>query len=210
MITNKQISQREVALAKARKVGARESAAFDVASLVISPAADFRHRLRAMEQQLKNLNFEVAVVYSVEGDERCRVKGLYDSLDLSAHEELIQGGILTHNHPDGGFFSLNDVTLAHKVDLTELRAVRKDKPSQVVSMSRPDSGWNLTAYEELMKAETIRWRQAEALQYTRKLGELWTDEKAMAYATEWGRQEWIALFPVLLTRLGLTWVTRSI
>ena len=207
MITSKQISQRSVALAKAQRIGARESAAFDVASLLTSPAANFQIRLRTMEQQLNKLNFEVAVVYSVDGDELCRVKGQYDFLDLSAHEELIQGGILTHNHPDGGFFSRSDMAMAHQLDLKELRAVRKGKPSQVISMIRPNSGWNLAAYDELMKAETTRWRQEQLLQYTRKLGELWAQEDALAYADEWGRQDWIALFPGLLTRLGLTWTT---
>jgi hypothetical protein len=102
------------------------------------------------------------------------------------------------------------VALAHKVDLTELRAVRKGKPSQVVSISRPDSGWNPTAYEELIKAETTRLRQGELWQYARELSELGTDEKALTYATEWSRQEWIALFPGLLTQLGLTQVTSQI
>lgn len=210
MITDKHIAQRAAAVEKARKIAEREAAIFDVNSLIVPSDASFRKRLRVMEQQLSKLHFEVAVVYSAEGNELARVKGQCDSVDVNEVEEQVYGGILTHNHPDGGFFSRGDVGLAHEADLMELRAVRKGNPAQVVIMCRPDGGWDSTAYEALMTAETDRCGEDKQKQYDAKLQQSGSHEKAAAYADEWSRQQWISLFPELLTRLGLTWIEKRL
>lgn len=132
----------------------RELAAFDVKSIVTSPAVNFRHRLWSVERQLADYSFEVGFIYSLQGAELDRIKGTEKGVQLTAaHKALARGGIITHNHPDGSFISWADVVQAHELDLAELRVVRQGNPVQVVSITRPEEGWKYEACVEYMQRQ---------------------------------------------------------
>ncbi|SNR89472.1 hypothetical protein [Hymenobacter mucosus] len=132
----------------------RALAAFDVRSIVASPAPGFRHRLWSVEKQLADYSFEVGFIYSPQGVELARIKGTERGVQLTAaHKVLARGGIITHNHPDGSFISWVDVVQAHELDVAELRVVQGSNPAQVVSITRPKGGWKYEACVEYMQRQ---------------------------------------------------------
>jgi hypothetical protein len=126
-------------------------------AIILSESPNFKHRLWSAEMQLVPLPVEVAFLFTADGVELGRAIGTAKQVRLTEEQcELVRGGILTHNHPDGSFFSKQDVWLAHKLDLTELRAVQKGTPVQVLSMRRPPKGWGSAVdFEALVESEEI-------------------------------------------------------
>ncbi|WP_139926425.1 hypothetical protein [Hymenobacter sp. DG01] len=134
-----------------------DTAAFDVESIISSTSEDFQHRLHSVEAQLLHLPIEVAFGYSAAGKELFRVKGNALAVQLTPEQkQLVRGGILTHNHPDGSFFSVGDVGEAHDMDLTELRAVSNRTPAVVFSMRRPARGWRKPLFAYYISREEQR------------------------------------------------------
>ncbi|WP_460585136.1 hypothetical protein [Hymenobacter arcticus] len=175
---------------------------FELSSITSSASEDFRHRLWSVEAQLAPLTFEVAFLYSADGTECKRVKGTATTICIELtdeQQEQMQDGILTHNHPDGSFFSLEDIRLSYKLNLTELRAVRKGEPAQVLSTRLPIRKW-LT----LEKFNTY-WEREENLHYQQEVQRndeqgrpLQSAEAVMDKANE----TWPAYFQSRLIELG--------
>lgn len=111
--------------------------------------------LEAEDKIRKNKSFETAVVFDKNGKEIFRKKGKATSVAFT-HSELsgFKDSIFTHNHPRGwkhkendlrrigSSFSIGDVRVAIKADVTEMRAAT---PLYTFSIKRPKNGWKMTA-----------------------------------------------------------------
>jgi hypothetical protein len=191
------------------KQGNLDAIRFDVATIKASDSDSFQHRLWYVESQLVQLTFEVAFLYSVKGEELARVKGTARRVQLSnKHKELVRGGILTHNHPDGSFFSPADIELAHECDLAELRAVSLRDPLQVFILRRPEGGWR--SREEF--SELIHQAEIEMLGRHDTLKNSTLPAPLLALAerelVDWvNRTIWPMEFPAILTKHGYKHLT---
>lgn len=63
----------------------------------------------------------------------------YVEIDSTIYGDKMKDGVLTHNHPSGMVFSSEDIILAMKADLAEVRAVTPR--GDIYSVKRPADGW---------------------------------------------------------------------
>lgn len=110
------------------------------------------------ENQIRmNKKFETGVVYDKQGNILIDKRGASYSVSFTNDECLkMKDAIMTHNHPRGwGYpensmqrignsFSKEDIQLAIKWDLAEMRAVT---PNYTFIMKRPEGGWGLSTNE---------------------------------------------------------------
>ena len=101
-------------------------------------------KLRDVEGSIRGNSMESAHVFSALGEELFSENGGSKSVSFSrdqiARLEGHPGSVLTHNHPRGGSFSLEDVKLAYLTRLGMIRAVGPDGTSYQIGPSRA-SGW---------------------------------------------------------------------
>jgi len=173
----------------------------DLDTIMLSELADFRHRLWSAEIQLAPLPVEVAFLFSVDGVELGRAIGTATQVRLTEEQrELVRGGILTHNHPDGSFFSWEDIYLAHELNLTEIRAVQQSNPIQVLSMSRPTGGWVSAADFKVLKEREETENAARVMRLNKMTREpLLPDSEEL---TELIDKQWPAYFQARLPYLS--------
>jgi hypothetical protein len=190
------------AIEAAHAQGDLDAEQFNLDSITYSASDDFRHRLWSIEAQLALLTFEVAFLYSADETECERVKGTATKVDIKLTDEQqtrMQGGILTHNHPDGSFFSLQDITLAYELNLIELRAVKKGNPAQVLSTHVPIKEWP-TLHEF-----NAYWEQEEAQHYQREFQrnrELGMPLQSAEAVADKANETWPAYFQSKLLEFG--------
>lgn len=84
-------------------------------------------RLKAIqniERQDRKLSYEKGAVISNEGKILARYDGTAHAVEVTDNDlKLMEGATFTHNHPNGGFFSNNDIITGFtKTNLQELRA----------------------------------------------------------------------------------------
>jgi hypothetical protein len=93
------------------------------------------------EKLIANLPHERAYVFDAAGTVLLEKDGGKGSVSFDASElALMKDAVLTHNHPTaGGSFSPEDIHLAAKYDMAEIRAVGKTYRH---SASRPVLGWS--------------------------------------------------------------------
>jgi len=128
------------------------------------------------EKQIFGNRFESAYVVNMQGQTLLYKKGEQYSVSFNEDElKLMQGSILTHNHPrgweymewdprrQGNSFSPDDIFLAHKAQLGEMRAVT---PVWRYSMKPPPGGWDLDLYFNKVGPA---FREAEAYVHRRFL-----------------------------------------
>lgn len=83
--------------------------------------------LNSAEKKIQNLDHEQLVVVGKDGYVMAVVDGGEHSVGLTAKalKEIQAGGIMTHNHPNGGTFSTTDIITAGDIGAKEIRAVSK-------------------------------------------------------------------------------------
>lgn len=83
--------------------------------------------LNSAEKRIQNLEHEQLVVVDKDGYVVAVVDGEKSSVGITprAAAAIQAGGIVTHNHPNGGTFSPTDVITAGNIGTTEIRAVSK-------------------------------------------------------------------------------------
>ncbi|MFJ1490511.1 hypothetical protein [Capnocytophaga canis] len=99
----------------------------------------------------KNSDFETLVVLDKNGNALIDKRGEATSVSVTPNEIfLMKDNVVTHNHPRGwrspegtlgrigSSFSFEDISLAIKADVAEIRAVT---PLYTFSMKRPEKGW---------------------------------------------------------------------
>src|SRR5438876_12431967 len=107
-------------------------------------------------------DFELALRVNEEAIRHAPVESLY-AFDASGRLVLVKTGgpreieatflevsrlrdtVLTHNHPGGKSFSLDDVQVAMIGDVAELRVVTADRRFR---LQRPTEGWNLEFFKQ--------------------------------------------------------------
>ena len=83
--------------------------------------------LNSAEKRIQNLDHEQLVVVGKDGYVMAVVDGGDSSVDLTAKalQEIRAGGVMTHNHPNGGTFSTTDIITAGDIGAKEIRAVSR-------------------------------------------------------------------------------------
>ena len=75
------------------------------------------------ERILSGNNYETGVLYDNKGNVVFKIKGNEKGVSFTAKEvQKMNGGILTHNHPNGSVFSPADISTMWKAGLSEIRA----------------------------------------------------------------------------------------
>jgi len=104
----------------------------------------------AAEAHIRLQGIEVGYVFDTQGRQLLHLYGTEDQIDLTGHEDILAGNVFTHNHPQGwsfprddprhagNSFSLEDVMLASRHRLAEIRAVT---PVYRYSMQPGAAGW---------------------------------------------------------------------
>ena len=176
---------------------AKETERFDLKTIKVAKSLELAERLWSVEQQIVRLSFEVAFLFRADGQELFRLKGDAKAVEASDEQkEQLPGGYLTHNHPDGSFFSLQDIQTAHRDDLAEIRVIANRPTPVLYILRRPAGGWNVARFEAAVEAETKRLldKYPEALHAPQQIREA-IEQAAQA--------EWIKGFPDFLKKLDL-------
>lgn len=105
--------------------------------------------LRTTEEHIRGKSAEVAQVLDARGRSLLvKTTGSSNSVSFTAEEaSRMEGGVLTHNHPNASPFSTEDVKLAVRRGLREIRAVGSDGSLYRLGTT---SGWTpemFTSYE---------------------------------------------------------------
>lgn len=83
--------------------------------------------IQDLEARIFSQDYETAGIYSQDGTLIFEKDGNGNSVGFtSAEVNQMTGGILTHNHPNGSSFSIDDIRLVHNSGLSEIRAVTND------------------------------------------------------------------------------------
>lgn len=87
-------------------------------------AENMYEKIQKDERLIIDLTHEVAGVYNSDGDLLFAQEGTKDQVEFSTLQVgKMKGGILTHNHPGGSSFSVQDYRMLVKGELAEIRAV---------------------------------------------------------------------------------------
>lgn len=73
------------------------------------------------------------------------IEGEVDYIDISKYKNIAKDTIYTHNHPNNGFFSIDDIMTAIDFDMYQIRAITNN--GQTFIMTRGTNGWKVTANE---------------------------------------------------------------
>lgn len=120
--------------------------------------------IEAVEKEIRmNAKFETAVVFGRDGRKLLDKRGQARSVAFTAEEcRCMKDAIMTHNHPSGwsypgksimrmgNSFSKEDISLAVRYNLSEVRAVT---PIYTFVLKRPEEGWEITSdrFREIYK-----------------------------------------------------------
>lgn len=85
-------------------------------------AKDAKDELLRSEKSLKNKKNEILEVYDANGNYVMTKRGGANSVRLRITDYLkLKGAVVTHNHPSGGSFSVNDIKFLKNTLISELR-----------------------------------------------------------------------------------------
>lgn len=158
--------------------------------------------LRNVEKKLIKRKTEKAVVFADDGTVIFEKAGGKSSVSFTPDElRLCENNILTHNHPSGSSFSMEDVVLAATWNLKGIRACGQ---YYRYYLNRPPSGWSKELWEKTIKplAEkhhndvfqefTVLIRKGEMTPEEANLRhwhEVWS-RVAREVGLDYGREEW--------------------
>ena len=80
-------------------------------------------KVKQAEKEIQNQTFESAVIFDSEGNFLVWEDGKESHVNLAKFEGKMKGNILTHNHPKGSSFSMEDIKYFLYNGLKEIRAV---------------------------------------------------------------------------------------
>jgi hypothetical protein len=110
---------------------------------------NYHESRKKFENEIKDLEHERAYVLGEKGGVMVRQIGDSNSVGFSEREmEMMKDRVLIHNHPNGSLLSLEDVDMAYKANVREIRAVTSHV---TYSLPRPEGGWeseNLNRFKE--------------------------------------------------------------
>lgn len=94
--------------------------------------------LSAHESAIRGNDYETLIALDENGNLIFSKKGNRNSVAYGADASKTTNAIVTHNHPDGGSFSWQDMHGMVVLNQKEMRATTKDF---TYSMKRPEKGW---------------------------------------------------------------------
>lgn len=108
------------------------------------------------------MQIEYMYVFDAKGNQLLKLEGDYQTVSIpNIYTQHLKNATVTHNHPQGSSFSMQDVQMAVKYDLAELRVVTN---VCVYSLQRKLSGWDLNFEDE----NTLSWlEECKTLAYDR-------------------------------------------
>lgn len=112
---------------------------------------DKRDELYRDERIISGNKYETAVLRSADGKRLFQKKGKSDSVSFTSEEiKKMDGGVLTHNHPNGSVPSPKDINMIRVGNLAEIRACN----SYGTYVIRRKGDWNqeLNSYEKIESA----------------------------------------------------------
>lgn len=114
-------------------------------------------KLQVLEDEIRNLPYEIGAVYDKNGNQVWRQVGEAAMVDISdaIDKGVLRGNILTHNHPSSQSFSFPDVRVLMSHQLREIRAVG-DKADYSLSMTDQ-------FYDEVVKGGRMTWDEVMAV-----------------------------------------------
>jgi hypothetical protein len=122
---------------KARKSGLKPDRARKIAK---GAASGSGAAIRDKENEIANNPQESAAVYGANGKLLFENKGGRSSVHFTSEQVgQMKGATLTHNHPGGSSFSPDDVALAVRTEMAEMRAVSSEWTH---SVKPPEGGWS--------------------------------------------------------------------
>lgn len=98
--------------------------------------------LSAHESAIRGNDYETLIALDENGNLLFSKKGSRTSVAYGADASKTTNAIVTHNHPDGGSFSWQDMHGMVALNQKEMRATTKDF---TYSMKRPEKGWGTDA-----------------------------------------------------------------
>ena len=107
-------------------------------------------RRRLDEASIAGHKNEYGILYDSQGNRILKKRGEKDRIVYTDEETaLMPGGVLTHNHPSGATFSVDDIDMMGRTGITELRAIGRDG----VYVIRQPAEWpeEINSFEKLEK-----------------------------------------------------------
>lgn len=111
---------------------------------------DAIERRRLDEASIAGHKNEYGILYDSQGKRILKKRGEKDRIVYTDEETaLMLGGVLTHNHPSGATFSVDDIDMMGRTGVTELRAIGRDG----VYVIRQPAEWpeGINSFEKLKK-----------------------------------------------------------
>jgi GGDEF domain-containing protein/GNAT superfamily N-acetyltransferase len=120
------------------------------------------HKLEQAEAAIRLQPIEHCAVFGDDGVLLSRIEGVAGSAKISASvaRQIRENGnvTLTHNHPNGSCFSIEDILVTVGLDLKEMRAVTASGRTYI--LTRPTKGWdeNIDTTED--SRGSVKWVRA--------------------------------------------------
>lgn len=152
---------------KARKAGLPSAQAKKLAK---GGSGDSGAALQRKESQIANNPRESAAVYGPDGELLFETQGDRSSVQFTPEQVAkMKGATLTHNHPGNSSFSAEDVALAVRTEMAEMRAVSADWAH---SVKPPKGGWSAEWGRKTGLIRSIRRHNGKVRQeFTRRINE---------------------------------------
>lgn len=125
--------------------------------------------ITATESSIRHYADEELHVFNANGDHVKRIGGKGASVDLRGHA-IPKDSIITHNHPRalgksgikaiGNSFSVNDIAVAVKNNVKEVRAVT---PTYTFSLKRPKGGWSVSVDDLVTQYKAVKSERGRSL-----------------------------------------------
>ena len=161
---------------------------------------DTQETLGKFERRRRKNKIEFGIIIDREGNVIAQVKGNKHSVSFNVSDlKKASGGIVSHNHPNGSSFSIEDVLILLKYKLAELRAIGKEYRYSIKAtrgLSREEVANLIVDYNEKKTIADIAMDtyNITTLDQMRRLwiyetNKIWV-ELAEKYAMIYTREEW--------------------
>ena len=99
----------------------------------------------------KQQEIEILYVFDERGTQVLKIQGDYETVSVPiSHTHLLKNACVTHNHPQGSSFSIQDIQRAVDYDVKEMRVVTS---ACIFVVTRKEKGWDIDFRDE----NTLNW-----------------------------------------------------
>ncbi|MCC7117372.1 MAG: minor capsid protein [Anaerolineales bacterium] len=148
--------------------------------------ADFTKFINDFESEISKQNYETAGAFK-DGSKVSIKDGSKSSVSFTESEiDSFRGGVLTHNHPRGSTFSVEDIKMMAYAELTEIRATN---PNYVYIMQNPN-GVKIQeknvrrAYNRYLKSAIMEMKNDPLINPYNRAWEIFAEKNGLIYRKE--------------------------